>query len=134
MRDRGAPSQCYSESLREPIHFLWEIRHSSKYKAAKYQSTKAKGVKPGRGNLVNDHSIPFKYLQNELLSLKESDMSTKNVLSILEKYCVHCVLIKEEDSLLKSMGLSSKMPDDDVSNELSRYQLAGIEVELNDRA
>ena len=35
VRDMGMPSAAYSKALREPIHYLWEIKDGPKVKVAK---------------------------------------------------------------------------------------------------
>ena len=62
----GMPVSCYAKALREPIHFLWERRSGTKIHSAKYRSKAATGLRFGKGELVYDHAVPFRYLQDEL--------------------------------------------------------------------
>ncbi|WP_346837814.1 hypothetical protein [Microbulbifer sp. SAOS-129_SWC] len=127
----GMPRQCFSKALREPIHFLWEIRHGPKKKVAKYCSVNASQSNGGAGSLVYDHSIPFRYLQNHLLALGEINHDI--VRSALEHFTGACLITKAEDQLLQRGGLAYKMPEDwDGADPLARYKAVGIEVVDNE--
>ncbi|OJF68551.1 hypothetical protein BK026_06975 [Alteromonas sp. V450] len=55
VRDMGMPSAAYSKALREPIHFLWEVKDGPKFKVAKYWSQNAVGLVNGNNEIVYDH-------------------------------------------------------------------------------
>ena len=131
VRGMGMPSSCYSKALREPIFFLWEKRRAGdKYEIAKYRSVNSVGVEKGKNLLRYDHSIPFKLIQEELLSLEVVNSDT--VKEILENRLMACTITKEEDDKLRKAGLQSKMPEDwDNEDPLARYKKVGIEVILN---
>jgi len=126
----GMPVAAYSKSLREPIHFLWEIRNGQKYKIAKYRSRSSLTIGSGAGKLVYDHAIPFLYLQEKLLS--SGEISRESLRETLDRYTVACIITKEEDKKLNALGLNRKMPKDwDQSDNLARYKYANIEIAPN---
>ena len=126
----GMPVSAYSKALREPIHFLWELRNGNKLHAAQYRSTKSLNLIFGKGELRYDHAIPFKYTQNELLKIESPTVS--DVREILEKLLIVCVITLEEDQRLTSLGLSGKMPANwDQEDSLARYKFANIEIVKN---
>jgi hypothetical protein len=126
----GMPKACYSKALREPIYFLWESYGRKKTQAARYCSESSLACAYGNHDLVYDHAIPFKYIQEELLKIVNPNVD--NVKHVLEIYQVACLVTKEEDTLLTSMGLRSRMPtkDGEISC-LARYEAAGIKVIAN---
>lgn len=127
----GMPASCYSKALREPIFFLWELRHSKKkIHAAQFRSKAALGIKQGAGELIYDHAVPFVYLQRELLSLTAVD--TKSVHEILMRYGVACLITKSENAKIDQERLQRSMPKTwDGSDPLARYHAVGIEVVPN---
>jgi len=130
VRDLGMPSSAYSKALREPIHFLWEIKDGPKEKSAKYRSLNSVGLRYGNYELVNDHAIPFKYLKDILLN--DPDLEVATLRLHLEKHSIACLITKEEDISLNKIGLNSKMPNNwDGIDPLARYKEAGIEVVVN---
>jgi hypothetical protein len=124
----GMPASCYSKALREPIYFLWECRAtSSKGKNVRYRSRSALGGQMGNGALIRDHAVPFRYLQSELLALRE--VTPDNVRELLSKYEVAVIITKSENDLLNAAGLQSKMPSDwDGRDPLARYKTVNIEL------
>ena len=127
----GMPNACYTKALREPIYFFWELRASKKkIEAAKFCSVKALGLMFGKGLIVYDHAIPFRYIQEELLNL---DIITEDsVGSVLTRFGFACILTKEEDGLLNKAGLGRKMPIDwNGKDPLARYKKLNIEVTKN---
>ena len=76
---------------------------------------------------MQDHAIPFTYLESELLQL--GDVSPESVREVLREHEVRVLVTKLEDSLLSAKALRSKMPDNwDQADPLARYRAAGIEV------
>ncbi|WOK08789.1 hypothetical protein RT717_09090 [Imperialibacter roseus] len=123
----GMPASAYTKALREPIHFLWERRNGTKLQAAMYRSLKSIDLKFGSGQLIYDHAIPFNYVQKELL--QSSELSISKLREILDRSIVICVITKEEDRLLRSLGLAKKMPEGwNGEDRLARYKAANIEV------
>ena len=98
-----------------------------KDKVAKYRSENAVGLEYGNNELVYDHSIPFIYLKDTLLS--EENLRVEQLKSYLEKYTVACLITKEDDRFLNENGLNRKMPKDwDQTDPLARYKAVGIKI------
>ena len=130
VRSLGMPLSCYTKALREPIFFLWETRNGSKIKIAKYRSRAAVGLKYGKGELVYDHAVPFRYLQAELLALEAITPSA--LADCLERFGTAVLITKGEDSLLTRSGFGHAMPADwDGMDPLARYRAVGIELVEN---
>ena len=127
----GMPMACYSKALREPIHFLWERRRGTKIQSAKFRSKNALDLKFGKSEMVYDHAVPVRYLQGELLALKE--VSTFGLRSILNKYDIFVLITKAEDEMLNSAGFNRSMPDGwKVGDDpLARYNETDIEIVNN---
>lgn len=127
VKEMGMPASCYSKALREPIHFLWERRSSSKFEAASYASRAALDAKESGEKIIYDHAIPFIYLQSILLDFNSPSLQT--IKGILLDYSVITLITKSEDNKLNRVGLRSKMPQDwDGKNPLARY--ASVEIEI----
>jgi hypothetical protein len=131
VKKMGMPSSSYSKALREPIYFLWERRKGgNKYDLAEYRSKKSIGVSRGKNLLVRDHSIPFSYIQNMLLELRE--VNKISVRNILEQNLCACIITREEDRVLSSKGLGKKMPKNwDGKDKMARYKFVNIVFEKN---
>ncbi len=127
----GMPVSSYSKALREPIYFLWECRESkNKEHVAKSRSRASLGIGFGTGELVYDHSVPFKYLQAELLAL--SEVTVETVATALSRYRAGVLITKEEDARLNAAGYRSKMPKGwDGADHFARYKAVGIEIVKN---
>lgn len=123
----GMPASAFSKALREPIHFLWERRAGSKTAAAQYRSRSSVGLSFGNGKLVYDHAVPFIYLQRRLLALETVD--EPSIRALLQQLNLVALITKDEDKVLKSVGLTKSMPKDwDGNDPLARYREMGIEL------
>jgi hypothetical protein len=73
MQQKGMPACCNTKALRKPIHFLGtrRVKGVAKYRLATYRSKTAVGLSQGDGQLIFDHTIPFKLLQQESLELDD---------------------------------------------------------------
>jgi len=130
VQSMGMPSSCYTKALREPVYFLWEARGNPKHKAAKFRSTAAAGLRFGKREMVYDHAVPFRYLQNDLLALDPVDPASLR--QVLERFGVAALITTDEDSRLKALGFQHTMPQDwDGLDVLARYRAAGVELEEN---
>lgn len=128
----GMPPSCYTKALREPVHFLWERRKGSKICAAKFRSRAAKGLSFGKGELIYDHAIPFKYLQDKLLNFW--GVKTHLIRNLLDKFCVTVLITKKENRRLNARGYRNRMPEDrNRLNPLARYRAVGIKIVKNKR-
>ena len=126
VRTMGMPPSCYTKSLREPVYFLWEMRNTSKkVEAARYRSLGSINYENGKGQIIYDHAIPFVLLQRKLL---DGGFSTRaDLMDLLQRYCVACLITKQEDDALNKAGLMRKMPEGwDEVDCLARYHAAGI--------
>jgi hypothetical protein len=130
VKEMGMPASCYTKALREPIFFLWEVRVAkNKFQAAKYLSKAAVGLKAGGGELIYDHSVPFSYLQKQLMEL--DSVTIDSVREILLRNCTACLITSDEDKKLNKAGLRRRMPKDwDGIDVLARYRALGIEINL----
>jgi hypothetical protein len=128
----GMPPSCYSKALREPIYFLWTCRSgTAKERLPRYRSRATIGLSFGDRQLVFDHAIPFKYMQAELLGLK--DVTPSAVRTILLKYEVCALITRIEHEQLSVNGLQAAMPATwDGVDPLARYLAAGIELVPNE--
>jgi hypothetical protein len=131
VKEMGMPASSYSKALREPIYFLWECQETrNKERVAAFRSKASIGLRFGTGELVYDHSVPFKYLQVELLEL--SEVTVETVAAALRRYRAGVLITKEEDVRLNAAGYRSKMPKDwDGADHLARYKAVGIEIVNN---
>jgi len=126
----GMPSSCYTKALREPVHYLWERRAGTKIQAAEFRSNNSVGLSFGKRELVYDHAIPFSYLQNELLGLKNITKTT--VRNKLNKFGTICLITKDEDETLSKAGLGRRMPENwDGEDRLARYRAVKIKTVKN---
>jgi len=130
VRMLGMPASCYAKALREPIHFLWERRAGAKIRCAKFRSKAATGLRSGKGELVYDHAVPFRYLQDELLSL--APVTEQAVARVLDKFGTIVLITKAENARLDAAGYGYKMPQDwDEADPLARYRALDIELTEN---
>jgi len=127
VKQMGMPASSYSKALREPVFFLWEKHERQKVQAARYRSVASLSLNFGSGDIVYDHAIPFKILQDKLMELDQPNPGS--VREILEHWSVACIITKEEDRLLSASKLKNSMPISwDQQSCLARYDEIGIEV------
>ena len=126
----GMPKACYTKALREPVFFLWEAYGKTKVQAARYCSESCLATGVDASVRVYDHAIPFRFVEASLLGIDNPNPDSVRI--ILESKLITCLITRDEDKRLTSLGLSSKMPGDaDESNYLARYESAGIKVVPN---
>lgn len=79
----------------------------------------------------NDHAVPVKVIIQYLMD--EPSLTKDRVIEILDRFYVSVTISKQEHvSVLRTLGLESKMPDGwDVVDPFARYKHAGIELLLN---
>lgn len=95
-----------------------------------------------RKEVVKEHVVPLKRITEELRKLaikKEFDVNIEEIKAILDELLIFATITKEEDKRLRSLGLTSKMPEEyDLTgseiynNHFARYVVAGIHVEYVD--
>jgi hypothetical protein len=139
VKKKGMPSCCWTKALREPIHFLWERRIGAspkrvcgpKNRAARLRSGKAERPRFGDGEIIYDHAIPLRYLQDRLLKLRE--VSSESVRNLLNKLCVPVLITAEEHKHLGRLGLQRRMPKRfSAADRKARYKAAKIKVVKNE--
>jgi hypothetical protein len=115
------------------VYFLWTRRGGGpKDGLARYRSKNSLGVKRGKGQLLLDHAIPFKYFQSELLKLRH--VTPEAVKNVLAKE-VLVLITNSENRQLNAGGLGAKMPPAwDGTDVLARYKAVGIELVENPEA
>lgn len=127
VRSLGMPKASYTKALREPVFFLWECYGKKKVQAARYRSEFSLKASSDPNAHVYDHAIPFKIVQASLLSIPTPEPDS--VRFVLLNQLVSCLITKEEDRLLTSLGLKSSMPaNSDQFDCLARYESAGITI------
>jgi len=98
--------------------------------AAQFRPRAAVGLRHGKGEIVYDHAVPFRYLQEALLAL--DPVTLPAVAATLEKFATRAIITKAENALLNASGLSRKMPADwDELDPLARYKAVGIDLVEN---
>ena len=80
--------------------------------------------------LIKEHSIPVHVIQKILI--QQNPKTIDDIENILLRFYRLGVLTKDEDDILRSKGLNSKMPTswDLNDNAFSRYEVAGIKGKL----
>jgi hypothetical protein len=90
-------------------------------------------VRSGAGELIYDHAVPLKYLQDELLNL--DNPTTSSLAEALNRHSVVVLITKNDDRCLNKAGYRSKMPEGwDGVDQFARYKAVGIEVVPNTRS
>ena len=115
----------------------WRQLIGCDYVSPGYVKLLESGVKLTPKNHIRiEHVVPMKVISKKLLELK--DPSVEDIGKFLLDNVVFAAISKEEDMMLNSNGLNSKMPDEyyDPSHELydnplARYIKAGIEIYKN---
>jgi hypothetical protein len=113
------PTRVYSQYIRYALDEFSSINFCT--------SGAAKGLK--RKDVIHEHVVPHSIVMNKLLTLKS--LTSENIMSVIKKYYVICVITKREDRLLTAAGLRSKMPegwDEETSSVFARYEAVGISI------
>jgi hypothetical protein len=111
------PARIYSQYIRYALDEFARVNF--------FTSEKAKGLK--RKDVIHEHVVPHLIVMNKLLTLKQ--LTTDNIMSVIQKYYVICAITKDEDKLLTASDLRSKMPDgwnEDSDSIFARYEVVGI--------
>ena len=85
-----------------------------------------------RNDVVKEYVVPIRLITQELEGLNHPTLST--IKATLIRLTIFATITKNEDSMLRSLGLSSKMPAEYYQNGhllcddlFARYKIAGIE-------
>jgi hypothetical protein len=116
------PIRIYSQYIRYALDEFCGLHFNY------YTSINAKRLNQNKG--IRDHIVPHRIIMKKLLDLKQP--TEKNMMSLISRYLVICKITTEEDSLLSSLGLGSKMPDgwdEDNDSIFARYEKAEIQIE-----
>lgn len=116
------PTRIYSQYIRYALGEFSRLNF--------YVSGEAKGLK--RKDVIHEHVIPHSIVMKKLLTLES--LTSENVMSVIEKYYLICVITKKEDKLLTAAGLRSKMPDgwdEEDGSVFARYEAVGILIFRN---
>ena len=113
------------------VAWVWSEYHG-KYGGCRYWSKRALGMKDNTKTLCHEHIVPKKVIIDKILALKSPTKPKVN--EILERYCIGCVVTRDEDKKLIKAGLRSAMPGNwDGVDPWARYKNVGIKVvELHD--
>lgn len=118
--ESGDPPRIYSQYMRYALEQVSSINF--------YISNNAIGLK--RKDVIHEHVVPHSFVMNKLLSL--NPVTTEEILNIVNKYFIICVVTRQEDKLLNSAGLRTKMPegwDEENGSMFARYEAVGIEYQ-----
>jgi hypothetical protein len=109
------------------VFWVWS-EFEGKHKGCRYWSEAARRSVHDMKNLVHEHVVPRK----EMLAKFDLDRFPKKtteeeVRSLLDRYCIGCVVTRGEDVALNLAGLRSRMPTGwDGENPWARYDHIGI--------
>ena len=96
-------------------------------KNVRFASAAALAAREQGQPVVADHSVPLSLLWEQIYGgeLKETD----DLVNLVKKFSMMALITREEDSLLRTHGLTKRMPKDwDGVDPLARYAAAGITV------
>lgn len=87
--------------------------------------------------VVKEHAIPLRIICQLLVDLSRTGSATvEGIASVLDEHVIFATISKREDQLLRSHGLTSKMPDGFGTpghalyrDLLARYKFVGIVME-----
>jgi hypothetical protein len=126
MKSIGAPVGSWSPALKQPVFHLWEVPEGTGGKGGVAQAHSL-AAETTSGDVVYEHSYPFKYLRDELLHLERPTPETVRAVLSSPLHGHVAMITKEEDQELSKKGFQSKMPDDwDGVNPLARYEAIGL--------
>lgn len=90
-----------------------------------------------RKDVVKEHVVPIRLITKELVDLKPATNTA--IKATLNRLTIFATITKREDSVLRSLGLSSKMPVEYYqenhplyNDPFARYKVAGIEIRRNE--
>ena len=113
------------------IFWVWS-EFDGKHRGCRFWSVEARKSERDVKNLIHEHVVPRKAMLShfDLSQVPKKPVSEMEVRSVLDRFCIGCVITKEEDARLNSQRLNSAMPDEwDHVDIWARYDLAGIVVD-----
>ncbi|WP_038244084.1 hypothetical protein [Virgibacillus salexigens] len=115
--------------------FLWGwTEYNGKHKGCKWWSDRAYEQYANREKnktkgLIHDHVVPRNVIRHEVLEMLYNKCSNEDLYKFLEENLIGCVITKEEDNMLRNLGLrdvlGSSLNSDTVWN---RYETAKISI------
>lgn len=113
------PTRIYSQYMRYALDEFSRLNF--------YTSEEAKGLK--RKDVTYEHVIPHSFVMEKLLKLEP--VTAENIMAVIEKYYVICVVTKSEDKLLTAAKLRSKMPEgwnEETDSVFARYEAETVGI------
>ena len=92
-----------------------------------YTSTEAKDLE--RKLVTHEHVVPHSIVMKKILSLEV--LTDENIMSVINKYYIICIITKAEDKLLNAAKLRSKMPkgwNDKTDSVFARYEHEEVNI------
>ncbi len=127
MRSLGCPVSTYSPAIKEPVHYLWERPNGTGGKGG-VATAHSLASETSDEEIVYEHSIPFKFLRDELMELDDPTLESVRAVLSDPRHGHVAMITKSEDALINKRGFASKMPDDWNGNVLARYEACGIKM------
>lgn len=92
--------------------WVWS-EFEGKHNGCRFWSAAALDSKHDVKNLVHEHVVPRKEILSkfDLRPVPRKVATERSVRSIFSRLCIWCIVTKEEDKRLNSLGLKSRMPD-----------------------
>lgn len=84
--------------------------------------------------VVKEHVVPLKTIINILDGLPKESISSHDIKMVLDSLVIFATITKEEDQLLNSCGLKSRMPmgiidfNQILNDKFARYNHVGIKI------
>lgn len=119
----GDPRRIYSQYIRYALDEFVYLNICTSTEA------KAKGLK--RKDVIHEHVIPHSIVMNKLLEL--DPLTDENIMSVLNKYYIICIITKEEDKRLNAAGLRRNMPpewNEENGSVFARYEHDKVQLSI----
>jgi len=125
-------------------YYCYKNNHVKRTGAAHWESVVWKGNVSrearrlgDRKLVVKEHAVPLRVIRQLLVELsRDGDVTIERIARVLDENVVFATISKDEDRLLRSHGLTSKMPEGFrtpghvlFGDRLARYKFSGIEME-----
>lgn len=108
------------------VVWVWS-EYFGKYDGCCYWSKKALKFKGDTKSLCHEHIVPKKVIIEKICGLKSP--TKPKIREILERYCIGCVVTRDEDKELNKAGLRAQMPAGwNGDDPWARYKSVGIQV------
>ena len=118
----GDPTRIHSQYIRYALDEFVSLN--------KCFSTKA--VDLNRRDVIYEHVVPHSVVMKKLLEL--DSLTDENIMSVLKKFYVICVITKEEDKRLSAAGLRRDMPhqwNHENDSIFARYEHEKVQISIH---